>query len=281
MVVAPDALSLLDTQEEGFDPYSYLDTFGGYRWTYIVGYREILDKLLLAEDDFRRLRALKDYVKGLRGRAIDTVPFAWKELYPEGDWEHFNETQMHAAFDGEPMRFDKALLALSTLDLAVKSSRSSEFRQLDIYSLVRLRPAIYVLRSLDDKARAFLTRNKPTDLEADLFKQLIYQLCPPGLAYVRTNREVAATKFLLWVALGYGMTWRNATIICKFINDLEIGTNRAMIASLQDRTDGGTMKGKKSCNLGEDAFVGLDANGLAALTEFDPEASSKKGRRAL
>ncbi len=57
---------------------------------------------------------------------------------------------------GKALRFDKACIAVKSLDLVFSETGTPVIRNLDVYEFLSLRPAVFVLRNLDAKAEALL-----------------------------------------------------------------------------------------------------------------------------
>jgi hypothetical protein len=260
-----DSFELLDKRGEHFHAADYAREFGPFLWTYVVGFGAFVETLLLVEPGIQSLRAARDFVKAFRVPAAALVPEGWKTRFPDGDWATCNATQIGRACEAQPVRFDKACQAVKTLELAFARASSPILHGIDIYRFIQLRPAIFVLRDLDDKGRALLRRNNLTPEEQTLFDGLVQRLCPADGRDEELNRREKAKAFLFQAADGYAMTWVNAKAIKKYLR--EGGVSLVRIEILTDRTDKGRMTGKKNCNTSESFFVALDEERLRLLNE--------------
>jgi hypothetical protein len=262
-----DIFELLDRRGEGFHSATYIREFAPYLWTYIAGYPLLVESFYLVEPGFSNVRAAKDYIKGLRTRAVGLISQGWRTRFPSGDWSGCNAMQIEQACNGNPLRLDKACLALKSLELAFSKAEAPELRNLDFYKFVQLRPAIFTLRELDDKGRALLRRNNLTPSEQVQYETLVRRLCPPDGRDEELDRPEKAKTFLSQAADGYGMTWINAKLIKKYLVEVNAGLVRVGI--LTDRTDQGRMVKKKTCNPSENNFVSLDGEQIKLLAELN------------
>jgi hypothetical protein len=260
-----DSLDLLDRRGDGFHASSYIHEFAPYLWTYVAGYPLLVETFFLVEDGFANIRSVRDYIKGLRAPAVGLILPSWKARFPEGDWSSCNAMQIEHACQGTPLRFDKACQAVKALELAFAKAAAPTLRNIDFYKIVQLRPAIFVLRDLDDKGKALLRRNNLTSAEQALFDGLVDRLCPADGRDEEFNRRAKANAFLSQAADGYAMTYANAKLIKKYL--AEVSAGRVRIGILQDRTDEGRMTKKKMCNTSETLFVSLDNEQIKILDE--------------
>ena len=136
--------------------------FGVFGWIYVAGYYEAIETI--AMEKFSHLdNAAFDHVvheiKTQTGAACALLPDAWKKelTEPGADWTRCSPGQIDKAVVPEPMRFDKLCLAILALEVTAKKLSPG----FDVYSLVRLRPAIYKLDNLSHTDRALLANEAP------------------------------------------------------------------------------------------------------------------------
>jgi hypothetical protein len=269
LIKAPaDILSILDAQGEDFQLEVYLERFAPYHWTYLAGYGALLDVLLLAEHGFRDIKAVVDYVKGQRGRAIGLVPDSWRERFPRGSWGDCNGSQIVKASGGQAMRLDKVCQGIKSLEFAFAGAVNPLLRELDIYRFIRLRPAIYVLRELDAKQKSLLQAIRLNVVDEEIYKALIEKVCAVRKKAPTDEIVKQARSFLALAADGYAITWNNAQLIRRCLK--EAGYGHVVVVAMQGRTDGGRKVGQKSCNTAESLFVSLDEEHMAILRKAAP-----------
>jgi hypothetical protein len=275
LIKAPaDILSILDAQGEDFQPEVYLEHFAPYHWTYVAGYGALLDELLVAESGFRDIKAVVDYVKGQRGRAIGLVPKSWRERFPRGSWEDCNGSQILKASGGQPMRLDKVCQGIKSLEFAFTGAVNPSLRELDIYQFIRLRPAIYVLRDLDAKQKSLLQATRLNVVDEMIYKALIEKVCAVRKRAPTDDIVKQARSFLALAADGYATTWNNAQFIRRCLK--EVGYGHVVVEVMQGRTDGGRKVGQKGCNTAESLFVSLDEERMAILRKLAPSKATAR-----
>jgi hypothetical protein len=259
-----DSVALVKDQPEGFDAKAYLAEFGEYRWTYVVGLKEILRTSLL-RNLFPTLRAAQRMVEGQTAMAASHISDRWKESLAGGHWHDCGPTQFQDAWNGRPLRFDKACLVVKALELALeRQDKTGRLDGLDIYQFIRLVPAVFVLRNLDEWQ--FLVRypHRMKDHEIEFLTALKQKLPPVAKGVPEGRLHGPAHLFLSQAIKGFGITWRNAVIIRNSF-ERELGV-QAEIQTLSDRSDGGRKTNLKKCNECEGPFVGLNKQQLDELT---------------
>jgi hypothetical protein len=275
LIKAPaDILSILDAQGEDFQVEVYLEHFAPYHWTYLAGYGALLDVLLLAEHGFRDIKAVVDYVKGQRGRAIGLVPDSWRGRFPRGSWGDCNGSQIVKASSGQALRLDKLCQGIKSLEFAFAGAVNLSLRELDIYRFVRLQPAIYVLRDLDAKQKSLLQATRLNGVDEKIYKTLIDKVCAVRKKAATDDVIKQARSFLALAADGYAITWNNAQLIRRSLK--EAGYGHVIVTAMQDRTDGGRKVGQKGCNTAESLFVSLDDEHMAILRKVAPSKATAR-----
>jgi hypothetical protein len=258
--------ALLENGNGPLTYHLYFEKFAEFRWTYIAGYRELLHTFLLVETGFNSSSAVNELIIGERVRAITTIPQSLRNVWTEGDWTRCDRAQILRACKTEPLRFDRACQAIQALAIAYRSAIAPELRNLPIFSFINLHPATFVLRDLDERVVAFLKRTRLTSREEKLFRTLVREICPKDGRNKELGRSERAVKFLAVAAQGHGMTWPNAICVRDFLVSKKIGWAR--VEMLTDRSDGGKMIGKKSCNSAESVFISLPDEKLKNLAEI-------------
>ncbi|MGY4617613.1 hypothetical protein ACVWZ4_002840 [Bradyrhizobium sp. USDA 4472] len=278
MLKAPaDIFALFDTQGDDFKREVYLEEFALYRWTYVAGFPALVQALLQAGEGFSNRKEVLEYIVGQRGRTIGLLPREWRSLFEGGNWDDFNGGQVESAARGEPLRLDKACCCVLSAELALHGAFDAGLRGLDLYSFVRLRPAIYVFRELDARQRSIL---QPTTLGADdakLHKQLIDRVRASS-SEPNAKDEERAKSFLALAAQGAGMTLQNARSIKQFFH--ETGCGHVSVVAMPDRTNAGQKVRAKNCNTAEGNFIDIEDNFAEALRKIRRSPSGRRRRGA-
>lgn len=250
--VQKNILALLDDQQgDDFQSKLYLEHFAPYLYTYIAGYAALVDAMVAATE-FRNHKSVLRYVSGQSEFAACCIPSAWKDAFDSKEWDGCTEAQVTKAYNGEPLRLDKACLAIKSLELAFLGALPSFITEGEFYLSICLRPAVYVLRGLEPDEVALLKarRLKPENqkLHCDLAKRVSAQSDEKSA----TGLIKRAKSFLSVTADGYPVTYSNARLIRDFF--LEQGCVHISITAIEDRTDGGNLAHKR-CNEFEALFV--------------------------
>ena len=252
MSAPTDILALLDDRQgDDFQTKPYFEHFAPYFYTYIVGFGALVDTLVAAAE-LPNFKSVLRYVSGQSELAACRIPPAWKQSFTSKEWDGCTEAQITKAFQGEPLRLDKACLAIKSLELAFAGAAPTFANSNDIYASVCLRPAIYVLRGLEADEVAFLKakRLNPENqiLHCELAKRISAQSHEKPAATVLKR----AKSFLSETADGYPISYPNARLIRDFFRQQD--RNHISITAIEDRTDGGKLV-QKRCNGFESAFV--------------------------
>jgi hypothetical protein len=233
-------------------PHIYMEHFASYRWTYIAGYQNLVELLFLSTKNFTSNRDATRHIAAHRFRAKDMIPDGWKARFPDGNWNSISSAQIEGASNGAALRFDKACVAIKALEIVFAEAAEAALRDIDVYEFLALRPAVFVLRNLDDEARAFLYGDNLNAAEQRLCDDLISQLRP------RDNHGVDlgwARILLTEVAQGFGITFQSATVIAKFLH--QIGFSKPAVVALESRMVGSGWKREKRCSSSERAFLSV------------------------
>lgn len=270
-----DSFALLDKHGPALRPSTYVREFGPFAYTYIVGYQSLLETLLMLEPNFETLPDLREHVKGQRVRARGAIQDTWKVRYENGDWGNCNESQIGKACSGEPLRFDKACIAIMALDLVFAESSESAVRSVDVYDYLKLRPAIFVLREPSGRALDFLRGHHRNTND---YSELLSLLSP---THVRQRDEESdkvrqLQEFLKGAAAGHGMTLNNATIVSDYFTEQNLGTPR--IEALEARNDNGRLTNNKFCNRAEPAFISLAEETMQRLQSLTQPKRPKSAK---
>jgi hypothetical protein len=200
-----DIFELLD-EPENFNRPIYLATFAPYRWTYIAGYRELVDRYILEHGEHFDRTTVREILRGWRKPAMKAVPTSWKDVITadQSYWSSLNPDQINKACDGLPTRFDRACQIVKALDLAFRHSHSRELQNLNVYALVVFQPAIYVFDGLGIEAEHWIARGDKKEAR----QKLVGELCggEPTL-------KEKACSFLKLVAKGAPITRATAVLI--------------------------------------------------------------------
>lgn len=136
----------------------WLKVFGQRAWVYVAGFADLIEGIPAyrgAQIRFNDSRQFLDYVKGQKALACAQVPRRWTSLFPEGygGFSECSAAQVGKANQPgvELLRFDKACLAILSLDLAMRNVAP----QVNIYNVVSIVPATTVLEC-DAQAAEFL-----------------------------------------------------------------------------------------------------------------------------
>jgi Pentapeptide repeats (8 copies) len=259
--VPNDGFSLFDD----FLPYNYIENFAPFLWTHIAGYPSLIELFRFAER-LPSTRNVKEHVEVQRLSAVNNIPDGWKMRFERGDWNKCSTSQIKDACIGNAMRFDKACIAMKALELAFVNAESARLRDLNIYDFLSLRPAVFVLSEMEDRARAFLYGQDLGSAEKSQRVALISRLSPRDGYDAELHRARAGERFLAEVAEGFGITFQNAAVIADFL--FESGFAKPSVKALGDRTNRGRMKKEKRCNAFENAFVSPRAATLNVSREF-------------
>jgi hypothetical protein len=276
--VAPleSGFDLLDLPGGLVGPQTYVNQFAGYRWTRIVGYPNLVEFFHSHDERFPTIRALKEHIAGQRQVALGSVPAGWVEKFEDGaNWNECTRQQIMEACVAGALRFDKACIAIKTLELVFTSSRSEVLSALDIYKFIKLRPAIYYLTELDPRTLAFLDGGNLTEEEKGLQRALIESLSPKDNHDNDLERPTAGRAFLKEIAAGFTATYPNVMRIAEFIGEQQWPKPR--IAALQSRTDPMRRVRKLRCNAFEGPFVALAEEQLDELQAMKG-AAHKRGQ---
>jgi hypothetical protein len=259
-----DSVALVKDQPEGFDAKAYLTEFGMYRWTYVVGLKEILRTSLL-RNLFPTLRAAQRMVEAQTAVAPSRISDGWKKPLATGHWHDCGPAQFQDAWNGRPLRFDKACLVIKALELALaRQDQTGRLGDLDIYQFVRLVPAVFVLRNLEEWQFLMRYPHRMKEYENDFLAALKQKLPPMQRSTPEGRIHGPGHLFLSHAIKGFGITWRNAVIIRdSFEQELSVP---AEIQMLTNRSDGGLKTNMKKCNEREGPFVGLTKQQLDELT---------------
>ena len=246
-----DIFDLMDEQGDDFDQSAYLTNFAPYWYTYVVGYRTLVQRLLVAEKAFPNPKSALRYVSGQSELAIGRVPRSWKTRFESRDWDECTDSQVSKAYAGEPLRLDKACLAIKSLHLAFVGAVPAYAAQHDLYAELRLRPAIYVLRGLEAAEIEVLRPKRPKSV-GEHHLAVVERICSESAEKQGAALTQKVKNYLAMVADGYPVTYANA----RFIRDFfvrELKCNHVSIASIAERTDGGRIG--KHCNSAEAPFI--------------------------
>lgn len=151
MATLPTSLTLL------FDPPNFEDlcphwagTFAARRQFRLKGYNEFTRN--------RVPRLGKAELAALLPAALQAVPDAWRNQWPNGDWDSLRHDQY--AFAGEaPLRFDKACLVIALT--AVQLERSAPQSE-SVCDHVKICPAVFAVDGFD---RNFYNTHVRNDVE--------------------------------------------------------------------------------------------------------------------
>ncbi|TXG96743.1 MAG: hypothetical protein E6R08_08665 [Nevskiaceae bacterium] len=246
-----DIFDLLAEQGDHFDQSAYLANFAPYFYTYVVGYRTLVQKLLVAEDAFRNPKSALRYVSGQSELAIGRIPPSWKSRFESRDWNECSEAPILKAYAGEPLRLDKACLAIKSLQLAFAGAVPAYAAQHDLYAELRLSPAIYVLRDIQAPEKEVLQPSR-TKSASPQHAKLLKSICANSSERQDAALINKAKSCIAMVADGYPTTYASARFIRDFFLS-EIKCDHLSIVPIPDRTDGGKIE--KHCNSAELSFV--------------------------
>jgi hypothetical protein len=248
----PDSSLSLLVKRKGFDGALYVSNFGAYSWTYIAGYRELLNLWALAEKF--TLQEATEFIKGLYLKAISEVPVAWQNPFENrkgADWARCHPSQIELASKGGPLRFDRACQAIKALELMLKFSSNSVLKKLDLYEYISLRPAIYVLRGLSPAAKTWLGTDGNNQIS------LLKELCGRDDDVMRAK----ARSFLDEVSGGFAATGQNADLILCHMREHDRRLAQGVtVAQMSHRGDDerfrrDRMKLAKTCSTTELPFI--------------------------
>jgi hypothetical protein len=183
--------------------------FGIYNWFYVTHAQTVI-----ARSGIFQVSTLVRF----RETAIYNCPEQWKEEFPFGSWDELAPVQLYRIAKGKTLRFDKACLGILCLEAAV-AERSSK---IDVYEMVKIDPALFVVDGLDDLVRQ---QNREIMLAAAVHTK-------QSLRFIeRAGRE------------GQPMTYKTASELAEFLNDR--GYRRCEVRMIVDRTDRGNIRTKQ------------------------------------
>jgi len=182
--------------------------FGRYNWFYVSG---ALDAMRFVD-----ILAVSDIV-AFAARAIKECPEEWKNEFRMGEWNSLAHTQIFRMARRQPLRYDKALLSILALELAGEAI--SDF---DVYTLVDIRPAIFVIDRFDSILRA---------MQNQTIEMMMNELGLSRVFIDEMARENAP------------MTYRTGEMIEHFLR-ARLRMERVSLRMLHSRADSGRRHGK-------------------------------------
>ena len=222
-------------QHGDFNSESYRSNFAFYLFTYLRGFRELIDTLML-DERFHCVELIEGYIRAERVSIDALIQPQWRNALPKkAYWANCHGNQIDRICEGKPMRIDRGLQAMLALHVVFSKSSEQKLRDINIFEFVRLVPAIYALKDLTNPGREWLRGNAADERARKRYDRLIARLCPdPASA---KGKQIARAKgFLGDVAAGHALTFENATMICREVRRI---SRNAEVVILSSRMEGG------------------------------------------
>lgn len=230
-----DPLTLIYPPNPGLPP-EWEGNFAGYKWFYAAGWREV----------WIRSKLSVDTVKQYRRTAVRNAPATWKKTWSKGEWGSLSGPQVDHAAERRPMRYDKACLAILTLELAMQGEDSVKAQMgesIDIYDYISLRPAVFKIDGFD----AHLLSKICSDTRKINGLSLIDAL---RISVLYPYNDLRVFERLIE---GYSVTEYFAESAVKFLD--ANGYHGLKVRQIRDRTDGGCMVKRKKPNQDEAVVI--------------------------
>lgn len=194
-----DPMTLIDPPNPDFREIDGWEMkFARYQWFYVAGYRKLMNDAGIYD-----LSAVKSH----SANALAALPDAWRQSVPNGDWNNLAENQVERAINAEPLRLEKAFLAVICLELAIAATvQSGRGRNVDIFApeaSISIRPALFYLRNFDETFFSSAVRHSPDVLTA-----------------LRLATAQRKDKVFEKLAQGYAVTCRTAVHTCTTLQNL-------------------------------------------------------------
>jgi hypothetical protein len=126
-------------------PRAWEAEFGPYLWCYVAGFARTCADLGIRDNKEGRTQ-----LNQLRSAGLKSVPQSWRKAftdpYEPRAWSKFGRQQWRTLFKNEPMRLDKAAIAILILEAYAQKYRPD----IDIWERVSIRPAIFYIDQYDD-----------------------------------------------------------------------------------------------------------------------------------
>lgn len=234
-ITSPCGAFDLVEQHGDFNPESYRNNFAFYLFTYLRGFRELVDNLLL-DERFHCVELAEGYVRAERVSIGELIEDQWRRMLPKkADWSHCHGNQIDRIFEGKPMRIDRGLQAMLALQVVFSKSDEQKLRDFNVFEFVRMVPAIYALKDLEPAAQAWLRGGAIDKTGRASFNEFIAKLCP-NHAEAKGGQVTRAKIFLSDVAAGHALTFDNAAMILELVRRYDTS---ARITTLSSRMEGG------------------------------------------
>lgn len=225
--------------------------FSPYLFTRVAGLRELASHIAREHPKLgKNWLTIRNKARGFMDD-IPSIEAVCLDLWPKGDFTSTTDAQFNSAFEGEPLRLDKALVITLALWLFV------EDKKLDVNfkAWVRIRPAIYVIEGLNTAYLHLLEEHCPR-----IFKGLNRMLRRMSLLSYKGEQSVpgnAAKAQLISVAQQQPFTHFTTSLIYKFLqaNDAHHGLS---VRSVKNRPEITKLTGRKACSTTERLCVLVD-----------------------
>jgi hypothetical protein len=225
MTCPADPTPLIDLQCQTYKVEQFLDEYAAHAWCHLSGIRELVHTLVLC-DRYPNERAGLAQVIAVIAEAISEIPEAWKACHRDGIWGNCAPRQVQNAFDGLPLCFDKACQVVKALEVAFRRAQAPELRTFDIYKIVSLRPAIFVLERHNGRGSEFLKNLELKGSRLRSYEELVQKLCVADSGHNEQDQKNRCVEFLALVADGHCMTRYNANIVKDHLIEAKIATPR-------------------------------------------------------
>jgi len=225
MTCPADPTPLIDLQCQTYKVEQFLDEYAAHAWCHLSGIRELVHTLVLC-DHYPDERAGLAQVIAVIAEAISEIPEEWKACHRDGIWGNCAPRQVQNAFDGLPLCFDKACQVVKALEVAFRRAQAPELRAFDIYKIVSLRPAIFVLERHNGRGSEFLKNLELKGSRLRSYEELVQKLCVADSGHKEQDQKSRCVEFLVLVADGHCMTRYNANIVRDHLIEAKIATPR-------------------------------------------------------
>lgn len=250
----PDSFFELLDEPDILNRSAFVRKFAPYLWTYIAGYRELVDRFVLVHHDVFDHVSVRELLKGWRKPAVSGIPESWKSALRDDEayWTTLNPDQIDKACDCDPLRLDRACQIIKLLELVFHHSRYPELQSIDCFEFLQLRPAVYSFGTLASEPKHWLEHGS-----GDAFESLLITL--------RRGREdekikQSARALLGMVASGVSITRTNALLIQRHLEQAGFGGVVFNMLPARGR--------RRPCSV-EPEFVSLEPSKLAKLNNLE------------